>query len=118
MQDLSLTSLKKDSEILFFADSVLKYQKLKIFLPFDNQGSICIHIIKRKYSGVPPKFRTLGLVYPKEMDSAVTYFLKVGASFLSGAATATNLNKENNENRRFSYFSLKQIRWIALNFSV
>ena len=33
--------------------------------------------------------------------------MKVGVSLLSGAATVTNLNKENHKNRRFSYLSLK-----------
>ena len=41
------------------------------------------------------------------MTYAVTYFLEVGASALRGAFTATNLDKENYENLRFSYYSFK-----------
>lgn len=50
----------------------------------------------------------------KKLDSAVTYFLNSGASFLSGTATATDLNKENHENKGFRISPLRQIRWIPL----
>ena len=42
--------------------------------------------------------------------------MKVGVYLLSGAATVTNLNKENHKNRRFSYLSLKQMRWSSCIF--
>ena len=50
------------------------------------------------------------------MKYAVTSFLKVGASPLSGPATAKNLNKDYHENKRFSHFSFETNTMECLQF--
>ena len=47
---------------------------------------------------------------------AVRYFFEVGASASLGAATTTNLNKENLEKVDFLNAHLRQLRGSALNF--
>ena len=47
----------------------------------------------------------------KVLGCAVTYFLDVGASILLGAATTSNLNKENRKNKEFceDYFKANTV---------
>ena len=66
-------------------------------------------VVKNKYCRAPPKFRSLILVYLKEIELFCNLFLESQCIPLIrlGATTTTNLNKENYENRRFWYFSFK-----------
>ena len=60
-------------------------------------------VVKNKYCRAPPKFRSLILVYLKEIELFCNLFLESQCIPLIrlGATTTTNLNKENYENRRF-----------------